>query len=98
MCRLGGGNDSTREAEVEMRVWVYYNPAASEAIIYENEPPPHFGRRQYDIGPIEIEDEQIHKYGMAKVAWREAHNQFVEAVRAAQASELIDWANADSGP
>jgi hypothetical protein len=81
-----------------MRVWVYYNPAASEAIIYENEPPPHFGRRQYDIGPIEIEDEQIRKYGMAKVAWHEAHNQLVEAVRAAQASELIDWVDVDSGP
>ena len=91
MARGGGGNDPTLGNQVEMRVWVYYNPTASEAIIYDNEPPAHFGRRQYDIGPIELDEELIGKYGMAKVARREAHNQFVEAVQTAQANELIDW-------
>jgi hypothetical protein len=74
-----------------MRIWVYYNPAASEAIIYDNEPPPHFGRRQYDIGPIELDEELIRKYGAAKVAWHEAHSRFVKAVKTAQSNELIDW-------
>jgi hypothetical protein len=74
-----------------MRVWVYYNPKSSEVIIYENEPPAHFGRRRYDVGPIELDKELIRKYGVAKVAWHEAHNQFVEAVKAAQSSDLIDW-------
>ena len=91
MARGGGGNDPTPVRQVEVRVWVYYNPTASEAIVYDNEPPTHFGRRQFDIGPIELDEELIGKYGMAKVAWHEAHNQFVEAVKTAQASELIDW-------
>ena len=42
-----------------MRIWVYYNPAASEAIICENELPPHFGRRQHEIGPIEVEADDL---------------------------------------
>ena len=74
-----------------MRVWVYCNPALSEAVIYENEPPPHFGRRQHDIGPIELDEELVRKYGVAKAAWHKAHNRFVEAVKTAEANELIDW-------
>ena len=74
-----------------MRVWVYYNPAASEAIIYDNEPPRDFGRRQHDIGPIELDDELIWSYRAAKDAWHEAHAQFVKAVKESGAARLIDW-------
>jgi hypothetical protein len=74
-----------------MRVWVYYNPSASEAIIYDNEPPPHFGRRQYDIGPIELDEVLIRKYGAAKDDWHKAHAEFVKALKTAQNLELIDW-------
>jgi hypothetical protein len=88
---LGGGNDPTLGIPLEMRIWVYYNPAAGEAIIYDNEPPNHFGRRQHDIGPIELDAELIENYRMATTAWHEAHNHFVEAVKNAQANELIDW-------
>jgi hypothetical protein len=73
-----------------MRVWVYYNPAAGEAIIYYNEPPQHFGRRQHDIGPIELDTALIKRYDAAKDFWHEAHAQFVAAVRTAQDAELID--------
>ena len=38
-----------------MRVWVYYDSAIREAVVYENEPPAGFGRRGYDIGPIEVD-------------------------------------------
>jgi hypothetical protein len=74
-----------------MRVWVYYNPAAGEAVIYENEPPAHFGRRQHDIGPIELDADVVRQYDAAKADWREAHSRFVQALKAAQDSELIDW-------
>ena len=86
-----GADDSPLRKQVEMRVWVYYNPAASEAIIYDNEPPQHFGRRQYDIGPIELDADLIKRYAAAKDVWHEAHAQFVAAVRTAQDLELIDW-------
>ena len=65
-----------------MRIWVYYNPAASEAIIYENEPPRHFGRRQHDIGPIELEADLVRQYKTAKCVWHEAHSQFARARKA----------------
>lgn len=74
-----------------MKVWVYYNSTTGEAVIYENEPPESFGRRQYDIGPIELEERLIHDYGAAKDAWHEAHSKFVAAVRVARDRELIDW-------
>ena len=74
-----------------MQIWVYYNPAASEAIIYENEPPRHFGRRQHDIGPIELEADLVRQYDSAKDVWHEAHSRFVRALKTAQDNELIDW-------
>jgi len=74
-----------------MRIWVYYNPAAGEAIIYDNEPPPHFGRRRHDIGPIELESDLVRQYDSAKGVWHEAHSRFVRALKRAQDSELIDW-------
>jgi hypothetical protein len=74
-----------------MRVWVYYNPAGSEAIIYDNEPPQHFGRRQHDIGPIDLDAELVQRYAAAKDDWHKAHAQFVRAMKTAQTNELIDW-------
>ena len=74
-----------------MRVWVYYNPAAGEAIVYDNEPPPHFGRRQHDIGPVELDADVVREYDSAKAVWEAAFSRFVQAVKAAQDSELIDW-------
>ena len=67
-----------------MRVWVYYNRATGEATIYGAEPPALFGRRQYDIGPIELDEGLIARYGEAKDAWRAAHAEFMASVRAAE--------------
>jgi hypothetical protein len=75
----------------KIRVWVYYNPAAGEAIVYDNEPPTHFGRRRDDIGPIELEADVVRQYDSAKDAWHAAHSRFVQALKSAQDSELIDW-------
>ena len=74
-----------------MKVWVYYNPSTGEAAIYENEPPESFGRRQYDIGPIDMDEALITDYDRAKNAWHKAHAEFVTAVKAARDRELIDW-------
>jgi hypothetical protein len=74
-----------------MRIWVYYNPAASEAVVYENEPPLHFGRRQHDIGPVELDEDLVRQYDAAKAVWHEANSRFIQAVKTAQDSELIDW-------
>jgi hypothetical protein len=67
-----------------VRVWVYYNRATGEATIYGTEPPERFGRRQYDIGPIDLSEELITRYGAAKDAWRAAHAEFMAAVGAAE--------------
>jgi hypothetical protein len=75
----------------KMRIWVYYNPAASEAVVYENEPPLHFGRRQHDIGPVELDEDLVRQYDAAKAVWHEANSRFIQAVKTAQDSELIDW-------
>jgi hypothetical protein len=75
----------------KIRVWVYCNPALSEAVIYENEPPQHFGRRQHDIGPIELDADVVRQYDAAKADWHEAFSRFVRALKTAQDSELIDW-------
>jgi hypothetical protein len=63
---------------------VYYNPATGEASIYGTEPPELFGRRQYDIGPIELDEGLITRYAEAKDAWRAAHAEFMAAVNAAE--------------
>jgi hypothetical protein len=76
---------------LKKRIWVYYNPAAGEAVIYANEPPTHFGRRRHDIGPIEMEADLVRQYDSAKDDWHKAHSRFVGALKRAQDSELIDW-------
>ena len=81
-------------AAVVVKFWVYYNPSAGEAVIYENEPPESFGRRQYDIGPIDVNEAVITDYEKAKSTWHTAHAEFVSAVKAARDSELIDGSNA----
>jgi hypothetical protein len=75
----------------KIRIWVYYNPAAGEAIIYDNEPPSHFGRRRHDIGPIELDADVVRQYDSAKDVWHQAHSRFVQALKSAHDSELIDW-------
>ncbi len=67
-----------------MKVWVYYNRATGEATIYGAEPPELFGRRQYDIGPIELSEGLIARYAEAKDAWRTAHAEFMAAVGTAE--------------
>lgn len=74
-----------------MKVWVYYHPRTGEAVIYENEPPESFGRRQHDIGPIDMDEALLADYERTKNAWHKAHAAFVSAVKAARDSELIDW-------
>ena len=66
-----------------MRVWVYYNRATGEATIYGAEPPALFGRRQYDIGPIELNEGLIARYVEAKDAWRAAQAEFTASVACA---------------
>jgi hypothetical protein len=64
-----------------MRVWIYYDPANPEIHVYGKEPPTNFGRRQYDIGPIEIDDELIERYEALRDAWRSVHSELVLAVK-----------------
>ncbi len=64
-----------------MRVWIYYDPANPEIHVYGKEPPTNFGRRQFDIGPIEIDDELIERYGAIRDAWRSVRSELVTAVR-----------------
>lgn len=73
-----------------MRVWVYYNRATGEATIYGAEPPALFGRRQYDIGPIELDEGLIARYAEAKDAWRAAQTEFTASVRAAEDPTGLD--------
>lgn len=74
-----------------MRVWIYYDPANPEIHVYGKEPPTNFGRRQYDIGPIEIDDELIERYEEARDAWRSVRAELLTAVKGeAQVPSSID--------
>ncbi len=66
-----------------MRVWVHYDAAIREAVIYEIEPPASF-RRGRDIGPIELDGDLVKEYRSAKEAWQNVHLRFVAAVWDAQ--------------
>jgi len=70
----------------KVKVWVYYNPTTGEAILYDGDPPPSFGRREHDIGPIELDEDLINAYVTAKNYWNETHARFITALRAATAS------------
>ncbi len=73
-----------------MRVWVYYDSAVKEAVVYEDVPPASFGRRGHDIGPIELDGDLVKEYRSAREAWHDAHGRFVSAVRDAQRQGGID--------
>lgn len=80
--------EHTTSAQIEpgvkkLRVWVYYNPTTGEATLYEDEPPERFGRREHDIGPIELDEDLIRTYVAAKSVWSETHATFIAAVKAA---------------
>lgn len=70
----------------KVKVWVYYNATTGEVILYDSDPPPSFGRREHDIGPIELDEELINTYVTAKNFWNETHARFITALRAASAS------------
>lgn len=70
-----------------VKVWVYYNPTTGEAAIYDTEPPAMFGRRQFDIGPIALDEELILRYAAAKDSWHEAHAEFMRAVQLARSPD-----------
>jgi hypothetical protein len=70
----------------KVKVWVYYNATTGEAILYDGDPPPSFGRREHDIGPIELDQELINTYVTAKNFWNETHAKFITALRAASVS------------
>jgi hypothetical protein len=72
--------------QAKVKVWVYYNPTTGEAVLYDGDPSPSFGRRQHDIGPIELDEELINAYVTAKNFWNETHARFIAALRAASAS------------
>jgi hypothetical protein len=77
---------ASRDASgTKVRVWVYYNPATQEITLYDTQPPESFGRREYDVGPIELEEDLIKSYLTMKEIWEKAHDAFVAAVKAATA-------------
>lgn len=49
-----------------VKVWVYYNPTTEEITLYDTEPPESFGRREYDVGPIELDQDLIRSYATMK--------------------------------
>lgn len=75
---------------VKIKVWVYYNPISGEASLYHGEPPPSFGRRQYDVGPIELDQALIKAYVAAKDNWQETRAKFISAVQAGSVLEEFD--------
>lgn len=77
------GKENEPCSQRKVTVWVHYNPNTGEASIYAGEPPQPFGRRQYDIGPIELDQELIQAYATAKGIWHDTHARLVAAVRAA---------------
>jgi hypothetical protein len=78
------GNESESSVQTKVTVWVHYNPTTGEAGLYNSESPA-FGRRLYDIGPIELDEELIKSFVAAKGVWHETHARFVAAVRTASA-------------
>jgi hypothetical protein len=64
-----------------MRVWIYYDPANPDIHVYGKEPPTNFGRRQHDIGPIEIDDALIGRYEAIREAWRSVRAELLTAVK-----------------
>jgi hypothetical protein len=91
-------NESEPFVQTKVRAWVHYNPTTGEASIYTGEPPQSFGRRQNDIGPIELDQELITSYVAAKSVWHETHAKFVGAVRAASAlGQSIDNVRSGAG-
>lgn len=70
----------------KVKVWVYYNPTSGEAVLYDGDPSPSFGRREHDIGPIELDEELINAYVTARNFWNETHARFIAALQAASAS------------
>jgi hypothetical protein len=65
-------------------VWVYHNPLTGEAAVYDTGPPELFGRRQDDIGPVELDEDLSARYGAAKDAWHAAQGEFMTAMKAAE--------------
>jgi hypothetical protein len=79
-----GCTDALHNASgTKVRVWVYYNPATQEITLYDSEPPESFGRREHDVGPIELDEDLITSYLATKEIWDKAHDAFVAAVKAA---------------
>jgi hypothetical protein len=77
----GIGDEDEQSVHAKVKVWVYYNPITGEASLYDGEPPPCFGRRQYDIGPIELDQSLIKAYVEAKDTWQETRAKFINAVQ-----------------
>ena len=76
--------DASRDASgTKVRVWVYYNPTSQEITLFDTEPPESFGRREYDVGPIELDEDLIKSYTTTKEIWYKTHDAFVAAVKAA---------------
>jgi hypothetical protein len=92
------GNESEPFVQSKVRAWVHYNPTTGEASIYTGQPPQSFGRRRYDIGPIDLDQELINSYVTARGMWDETHATFVAAVRAASAlQQSIDNVRSGAG-
>jgi hypothetical protein len=84
------GDEDERPVQTKVKVWVYYNPITGEASLYDGEPPPCFGRRQYDIGPIELDQSLIKAYVTAKDTWQETRAKFISAVQGGSALREFD--------
>jgi hypothetical protein len=74
-----------------IRVWVSYNPTTGEAILFDQQPLPEFGRRQGDMDPIELDLALVKEYATTKEIWYGVHAKFTAAVKAAHDRALIDW-------
>jgi hypothetical protein len=71
----------------KVRVWVYYNPTSQEITVFDTEPPESFGRREYDVGPIGLDEDLIKSYLATKEIWHKARDAFVAAVKAATGND-----------
>jgi len=71
--------------EAKVKVWVYYNRTTQEITLNDTEAPESFGRREDDVGPIELDHDLIKSYTTAKAIWYEAHAAFMATVKAATA-------------
>lgn len=86
----GTADEGGQAGQTKVKVWVYYNPITGEASLYDGEPPPCFGRRQYDIGPIELDQSLINAYVTAKDTWQETRAKFINAVQGGSALRESD--------